>query len=42
MEEQKNWKKRLRQLGVAGIIFFTVKGILTLSLGAWLIKTCNG
>jgi hypothetical protein len=42
--EKKNWKTRLRQLGLAGIIFFTVKGILTLTLGAWLLKQtgCGG
>lgn len=39
--EEKKWRLRLRQLGVAGIVFFTVKGILTLTLGAWLIKSCG-
>ena len=36
--EKKHWKVRLRQLGVAGILFFTIKGILTLTVGAWLLK----
>jgi len=40
--EKKTWKERLRQLGWAGIIFFTVKGILSLTIGAWLIKSCGG
>jgi hypothetical protein len=35
--EKKNWKTRLRQLGFAGVLFFTVKGILTLTLGGWLL-----
>lgn len=35
--EKKDWKSRLRQLGFAGVIFFTVKGILTLTLGGWLL-----
>jgi hypothetical protein len=35
------WKKHMRQLGWAGILFFTVKGILSVSLGAWLIKACS-
>lgn len=36
--EKKDWKARLRQLGLAGILFFTVKGILTLTLGGWLLS----
>jgi len=35
--EKKDWKTRLRQLGFAGVLFFTVKGILTLTLGGWLL-----
>jgi len=35
--EKKDWKTRLRQLGLAGVLFFTVKGILTLTLGGWLL-----
>jgi hypothetical protein len=37
--EKKNLKNRLRQLGWAGIIFFTVKGTLSLLFGAWLLQT---
>ncbi len=36
--EKKTWKNRLRKLGWAGIIFFTVKGTLSLLLGAWLLQ----
>jgi hypothetical protein len=36
--EKKNFKNRLRQLGWAGIIFFTVKGTLSLLFGAWLLQ----
>jgi hypothetical protein len=36
--EHKNWKTRLKQLGLAGIIFFTVKGTLSLLFGAWLLN----
>jgi|GEM_PF-1222535 len=36
--EKKNLKNRLRQLGWAGIIFFTVKGTLSLLFGAWLLQ----
>lgn len=39
--EDKKWKQRLRRLGLAGILFFTIKGILTLTLGAWLLKSCG-
>jgi hypothetical protein len=35
---QKNWKAYLKKLGWAGIIFFTVKGTITLLFGAWLLK----
>ncbi|MEZ4966861.1 MAG: hypothetical protein R2791_16575 [Saprospiraceae bacterium] len=42
--EKKQWKARLRQLGVAGVLFFTIKGILTLTVGAWLLNHlgCSG
>jgi len=36
--EKQNLKNRLRQLGWAGIIFFTVKGTLSLLFGAWLLQ----
>lgn len=36
--EKKDWKTKLRQLGMAGILFFTIKGILTLTLGAWVLN----
>lgn len=36
--EKKNWKAYLRQLGWAGVIFFTVKGTLSLLFGAWLLQ----
>lgn len=36
--EKKDWKARMRQLGLAGILFFTVKGIITLTLGGWLLS----
>ncbi|HLP94841.1 MAG TPA: hypothetical protein VK168_12440 [Saprospiraceae bacterium] len=36
--EKKNWKSYLRKLGWAGVIFFTVKGTITLFLGAWLLQ----
>lgn len=28
-EEKKDWKKWLKNLGIGGIIFFTVKGLIT-------------
>lgn len=36
--EKKDWKARMRQLGLAGVLFFTVKGIITLTLGGWLLS----
>ncbi len=36
--DKKDWKSRLRHLGMAGILFFTVKGIITLTAGAWLLN----
>ncbi len=36
--ENKHWKNRLRQLGWVGILFFTVKGTLSLIFGAWLLQ----
>jgi len=36
--EKKNWKAYLRKLGWAGVIFFTVKGTITLFLGAWIVQ----
>jgi len=43
-EEKKDWKKWLKNLGIGGIIFFTVKGLITtylitfqLSVG-WCVK----
>jgi hypothetical protein len=36
--EKKNLKEYLRKLGWAGIIFFTVKGTLSLLFGAWLLQ----
>lgn len=31
-EEQSRWKKMLKKFGIGGIIFFTVKGIITSTL----------
>ena len=36
--EKKNVKEYLRKLGWAGVIFFTVKGTITLLFGAWLLQ----
>ena len=45
--EQPNlWKKWLKRFGVGGLIFFTVKGCISLSIilfgGSWLLNGCNG
>ncbi len=40
-QEQK-WKSYLKKLGIGGIIFFTVKGTLTLLFGSYLVNLlCN-
>lgn len=36
--EKRNWKEYLRKLGWAGVIFFTVKGTITLLFGAWVLQ----
>ncbi|GEM_PF-1668384 len=36
--EKKNVKDYLRKLGWAGVIFFTVKGTITLLFGAWVLQ----
>ncbi len=36
--EKKNLKAYLRKLGWAGVIFFTVKGTITLLFGAWVLQ----
>jgi hypothetical protein len=36
--EKRNWKEYLRKLGWAGVIFFTVKGTITLLFGAWILQ----
>lgn len=36
--EKNNWKAYLKKLGWAGVIFFTVKGTITLLFGAWILQ----
>jgi hypothetical protein len=40
------WKKWLKRFGVGGLIFFTIKGCISLSIilfgGSWLLDGCNG
>jgi hypothetical protein len=36
--EKKNLKDYLRKLGWAGVIFFTLKGTMSLLFGAWLLQ----
>jgi hypothetical protein len=36
--EKKNWRAYLKKLGWAGVIFFTVKGTITLLFGAYLLQ----
>lgn len=37
---ESNLKKRLRQMGLAGILFFTVKGLLWLIIPVLIAKGC--
>jgi len=39
--EKKSWKQKLARLGVAGFLFFLVKGLLWLAIGAGAIKACQ-
>lgn len=39
--ENKGWKQRLMTFGVAGFMFFLIKGILWLVLGASVVKACQ-
>ena len=39
--EKKGWKEKIMAFGVAGFLFFLVKGILWLVFGATLLKTCQ-
>jgi hypothetical protein len=36
--EKKNWRAYLKKLGWAGVIFFSVKGTITLLFGAYLLR----
>ncbi len=38
--EKKGWKEKMMQLGIAGFLFFFIKGILWLVFGAALLKAC--
>lgn len=38
--EKKGWKEKLRAMGIAGFLFFLIKGILWLVIGAGAFKTC--
>ena len=44
-EKPNLWKKWLKRFGIGGLIFFTVKGCITLSIilfgGSWLFNGCN-
>jgi hypothetical protein len=39
--EKKGWKDKAMALSVAGFLFFLIKGILWLVLGASVIKACQ-
>ncbi len=39
--EKKNWKGWFRQLGVAGFLFFLVKGLVWLAVFFGLFKACG-
>ena len=39
--EKKGWKEKMRALGVAGFLFFLIKGLLWLAVGAGAIKACQ-
>lgn len=41
MTEKKNWKGWFRQLGVAGFLFFLVKGLVWLAVFFGLFKACG-
>ncbi len=41
MAEKKNWKGWFRQLGVAGFLFFLVKGLVWLAVFFGLFKACG-
>jgi hypothetical protein len=38
--EKKGWKEKLRAMGIVGFLFFLIKGILWLVIGAGAFKTC--
>lgn len=39
--EKKNWKDWLRKIGVAGFLFFLIKGLIWLAIFFGLFKTFN-